>query len=484
HVDANLRAAIAVSGQFNSLIVDEGRNLTLPVWVADFTPDEEVDFDQIVSRSFSQLELPEEPGWGLFAPAGNFMQLQVRLTDTLGRLGRVEFRDPETWQLIASLWANAQRTEVSGTFSIPWDRRELVAEVLNDTGRVLARLAVDVGKFDTVVPVIVRGSFEPYRVDPEYCDHASAEAGDAYGQRGHPYAAPGRESRLSLTASSWTTIYTDFTNDRPAADHVPPSILHELVRKRCIANTVDYGRYKVGDGQAVTNLQREVQSACQEETSPALTWMTVPPYSEGCAKWRVYHYGHATAVLAIPYERNKRNRGLTAFLAAVAAAISGERKFLSILVAALANEWLQDLRNQQASGLKPGEVLPWGDVYVVETREGTPRFHRLLNLTQEWRVFVRVRYPDGSTAPAEGVVQALIDSPRTNPAPPSSAVPDTYVGRDGATIRLGKGWRWKLKVSAPGGEERLVDVPNPDPNPTVTLYIQVATPPSQPPGGE
>ncbi|NSW80314.1 MAG: hypothetical protein HPY54_14915, partial [Chthonomonadetes bacterium] len=34
HVDANLRAAIAVSGQFNSLIVDEGRNLTLPVWVA------------------------------------------------------------------------------------------------------------------------------------------------------------------------------------------------------------------------------------------------------------------------------------------------------------------------------------------------------------------------------------------------------------------------------------------------------------------
>ncbi|GIV16882.1 MAG: hypothetical protein KatS3mg022_2317 [Armatimonadota bacterium] len=54
HTDRSLAALIAVRGQFASLIVDEQRPLTLPVWAADFSPNEPVDFDQLLSRSFSE----------------------------------------------------------------------------------------------------------------------------------------------------------------------------------------------------------------------------------------------------------------------------------------------------------------------------------------------------------------------------------------------------------------------------------------------
>ncbi len=485
HVDTNLRAAIAVSTRFNSLIVDETRYLTLPVWAADFSPDEEVEFDQLIHRSFSQLELPEEPGWGLFTPAGDFMQLQVRLTDKKSRLGRVEFRDPQTWQLIASMWANPQRTEVSGTCFIPWDRREMVAEVLSDMGRVLARLAIDVGKFDMVIPVFVEGSFEPFCLQPMYCPHASPHPADSRGTLGHPYTPFGVKTAFGDSGESYSTAYVDFTNDNSGTLGIHP--LHPqwlLWRKKTIINTLLSGRlFRVADEKAAASLNKLWASALQEQADTAVSPIPAPPYSEGCARWRVHFCGRARGVIVIPYERNKRNPTLTAFLAEAWGKLAGQRQFFSTIVAAAANEWLRDVKNQQASGLKPGEVLPWGDVYVVET-EATPSFHRLLNLTQEWRVNIRFRYPDGSTAPAEGIVRALIDSPRTNPAPPSSAVPDTFVGKDGATIRLGKGWRWRLRVFAPGGEERLVDVPTPDPNPTITLYIQVDTSQSQPPGGK
>ncbi|NSW77747.1 MAG: hypothetical protein HPY54_01785 [Chthonomonadetes bacterium] len=483
HVDANLRAAIAVSGQFNSLIVDEGRNLTLPVWVADFTPDEEVDFDQIVSRSFSQLELPEEPGWGLFTPAGNFMQLQVRLTDTQGRLGRVEFRDPETWQLIASLWANAQRTEVSGTFSIPWDRRELVAEVLNDTGGVLARLAVDVGKFDTVVPVLIESPFEPFCLEPKGCAHFGIQPEDFYGTVGNPYHPPGVKISLESLGRSYSTVYLDFANDSSGTLSIyPPSSLWNLWRKRVIADTVNLSKFRVADPQSYAQLSQALSQARQQDDSRPVLPVEALPYSEGCARWRVNFTGHAKAVLAIPYERKKRDRTLDAFIAGLATYLATQKGFLSVLVAAAANNWLQSEANQQTSGLKPGEVIAWGDVYSVVVDSGKD-VARWANLTQEVRILVKVRYPDGSEAPATGTVSITRVEPDVQPAPPPGPVYEVAVPHEGVTVQVGKGWKYRFKLTA-GGDEHIYAIPMVGNPPTVTLYVQVATPPSQPPGGE
>ena len=482
HVDTNLRASIAVSAQFQSLIVDETRHLTLPVWAADFSPDEQVDFEQIVSRSFSELELPEEAGWGLFAPMGNYLEIQVRVTDSQGRLGRVEFRRWDTWQLVSSIWANVHRTEASGVFCIPSELRELVAEVLSETGGVLARIAVDVGKFDTVVPVLFGGSFEPFCLEPQGCPHFSIRPEDTYGTVGDPYTPPGVKTSVAVSRGSYTTVYSDFTNDSSGTLEVyPPPAAWNLWRRRVIANTVQWDKFKVADPQSMERLEQAVRAAAQEDLSRAVLPVQAVPYSQGCARWRIGFTGQATAVLAIPYERKKRQRTLEAFIAGLATYVASQRGFLSALVATAANRWLQSAENQQVSGLKPGDVLAWGDVYsvIVDSGKDVPRWE---NLTQEWTVYVKARYSDGSTAPAEGIVQALTDTPLTNPPPPPFAVPDTRVDKEnGAKIHLGKGWRWKLKVSSPGGEERLVDVPNP--NPTVTLYINLATPPSQPPGG-
>lgn len=488
HTDSSLAALIAVRGQFANLIVDEQRQLTMRVWAADFSPNEQVDFAQLLSRSFSELELPEEPGWGLFAPSRNYLEIQVRVTDQQGRLGRVEFRNAETWQLVSSIWANPYRTEAAGVFSIPADLREMVAEVLNDTGRVLARIAVDVGKFDTVVPVLVGGSFEPYYLEPVYCPHFGEQPGDVYGSAsGHPYNPPGAKTYVSSSAGrSGTTVYRDFTNDNSAvAEVLPPPAFWNLYRKKTIANTVNFGLFKVVDPQAMAELEQAIRTAAAEDESRPLTTVQALPYSEGCARWRVGFTGQATAVLAIPYERKKRQRTLEAFLNTIHTLLAPQRGFLSVLAANAANSWLQDLQNQQTSGLKPGEVVSWGDVYSVLT-DSVKDVPRVVNLTQEWTVHVKVRYPNGSGGwtiqDAQGDVEALHDAPLTSPSPPGFPSPGTvHVGTGGATIHLGKGWRWKLRLTAPGGEEKLVEVPSQ--NTVVTLYITLQTPPGQPPGG-
>lgn len=487
--DPSLAALIAVRGQFTSLIVDEQRQLTMRVWAADFSPNEQVDFNQLLSRSFSELELPEEPGWGLFAPSGNTLEIQVRVTDQQGRLGRVEFRNAETWQLVGSIWANSYRTEAAGVFSIPADLREMVAEVLNDTGRVLARIAVDVGKFDKVVATLVPGRFQPYHPKPVYCSHFSPHPSDIWGEPGEPRSAPGAITSLSGADASRTVAYIDFANDNVATCLVPsPEEVGVLKRKETIAYTVDWEKIKVADPQSLAQLEQMVRTAAAEDLSPAVPSVEVPPYSEGCVRWRVTFTGRAYAVLAIPYERGGRKRALDIVVAGAATVFAAQKNWLGLLLAGAANQWLQqNEKNQEKAGLKPGEVVQYGDVYslITYSEQDIPR---LQNLTQEWTVYVKVRYPDGRGGwviqDAEGEVQAVRDAPTTSPAPP--AFPPAgivHVGRNGATIHLGKGWRWKLRLTAPGGEEKLVEVPDPK-NTVVTLYITLQTPPGQPPGGE
>ena len=486
HTDSSLAALIAVRGQFTSLITDAQRQLTLRVWAADFSPNEPVDFDQLLSRSFSELELPEEPGWGLFTASGDYLEIQVRVTDRQGRLGRVEFRNAETWQLVGSIWANAYRTEASGVFSIPADLREMVAEVLNDTGRVLARIAVDVGKFDTVVPVLVGGTFEPYYLEPVYCAHFGEQPGDAGGsQSGDPYTPPGVKTRVgSGVGRSYSTVYQDFMNDNQSIVEVlPPPSFRNLYRKKTIANTVNFGRFRLADPQAMAQLVQAVSTAAAEDPSHPLSSVQALPYSEGCARWRVSFTGQATAVLAIPYERKKRQRALEAFLSTIHTLLAPQRGFLSVLAANAANQWLQDLQNQQASGLKPGEVVAWGDVYSV-LADSVKDVPRLRNLTQEWKVLIRARHPDGTESPISGTVIVEPVSPWTSPSPPGGpSYPSLQVPQEGATVRVGKGWRYRFTPTAPSGQEQVLRVPGEGNPPTVILYITLQAPPSQPPGG-
>ena len=483
NTDPNLAALIAVRGQFTSLLVDEQQALTLPVWAADFSPNEQVDFEQLVSRSFSQLELPEQPGWGLFEPAGQHLEIQVRVTDQQGRLGRVEFRDPDTWQLIASIWANAIRTEVSGVFSIPADRREMVAEVLNDVGRVLVRMAVDVGKFDTVVPVPVVGNFDPYRFEPVYCPHISPHPDDVFGQPGDPYCAPGHRSGVTVLGRSHTTLYKDFVNDARLAVPVdPPNEIANLFRKKTIYNSVfinqtegQVGPFKVGDPKSMAELVQTINNAAAQDSSCPVSSVQAAPYSESCAKWRLRFTGEATAVLAIPYERKKRQPTLSAFLSAINTLLAPRKEFLSVLVASAANVWLQDEQNAQASGLKPGEVVAIGDVYSVST-DSAQVVVRDQNLTQEWQVFVKARFPDGTEAPTAGTVTIERVEPDIQPSPPQGPVYyQILVPPEGRRFLLGKGWRYRFLVD--GTEQCRVAVPADGNPPTVTLY-KVIVPPS------
>lgn len=471
--DPNLAALIAVRGQFTSLIVDEQRPLTLRVWAADFSPDEQVDFDQLLSRSFSELELPEEAGWGLFAPSGNYLEIQVRVTDRRGRLGRVEFRNAETWRLVSSIWANSLRTEATGVFSVPADLREMVAEVLSDTGRVLARIAVDVGKFDEVVPLPISGVFEPYYLEPVYCAHFGKQPDDATGgAAGRPEEPPGATTYVSGNAGgSYTTVYCDFINDSQVVTEVlPPLAFWNLYRRATILNTVILGTFRLENPLAKAFLVRAVREAVTQDSSRPLSPVPVPPYSEGCVRWRVGFTGRVTAVLAIPYERKKRRGTLGDFHTAMYNLVSPQRGFLSEMVARAANKWLEDPRNQCASGVKPGEVIARGDIYLLEVEEMGKAVPRIQNVTQEWRVSVKARSPDGREVPVAGTVTVEPVQPLVQPAPPRG--PSYYqmtVPPEGRVFRLGKGWRYRFLLD--GMEQTQVDVPAEGDPPTVTLYM-------------
>ncbi len=141
-----------------------------------------------------------------------------------------------------------------------------------------------------------------------------------------------------------------------------------------------------------------------------------------------------------------------------------------------------DLREMVAEVLNDtGRVLARIAVDVGEFDAVVP----VVNTVQEWKVYVRVRYPNGSggwtVQDAEGDIEAVHDAPITSPSPPAFPSPGiVHVGKGGATIHLGKGWRWRLRLAAPGGEEKPVEVPAQ--NTVVTLYITLQTPPAEPPG--
>ncbi len=355
----------------------------------------------------------------------------------------------------------------------------MVAEVLNDTGRVLARIAVDVGKFDAVVPVLVGGNFEPYYLEPVYCSHFGEQPGDVGGSRsGNPYNPPGAKTYAGNgMGRSYSTAYHDFMNDSPVviSDVWPPDPFRGLYRKKTIANTVNFGRFRVADPQAMAQLVQAVSTAAAEDPSCPLSPAQALPYSEGCARWRVRFTGQATAVLAIPYERKKRQRTLEAFLSTIHTLLAPQRGFLSVLAANVANSWLQDLQNQQASGLKPGEVVAWGDVYSVLT-DGTVSMPRVVNTVQEWLVYVKARFPDGREEPTSGTVTIEPVQPLLQPAPPSApAYYQVIVPPEGKLFRLGKGWRYRFLLGST--EQFQANVPAEGTPPAVTLYVNVVTPP-------
>ncbi|MEJ5251372.1 MAG: hypothetical protein HPY54_09115 [Chthonomonadetes bacterium] len=343
----------------------------------------------------------------------------------------------------------------------------------------------EVDEFATVVPVLFPESFEPFCFEPLGCAHFTPEPEDSRGLTGNPYEFPSVKSQGVNTGKSYTTVYADFINDSPnPAEVYPPTPFRELWRKKTIVNTVNLRRLRVEDSRAWNQLLQSVQKLAQEDDSPGVLPVKAPPYSEGCVKWSVFFTGYATTVKVIPFKRKQSHRTLEAFLEAFASFLSPRKDFLSVLIAESAREWIKAHNEQQESDLEPLDIKAYGDICSVQTESYYADFVRLRNLTQEWRIYIRVKYPDGSTAPAEGTIDALRDTPLTDPAPPPplGPSPDLRVGKDGATVHLGKGWRWKLQVRLPGGEERLVEVPHPEP--TITLYIHAAAPPSQPSGGK
>jgi hypothetical protein len=166
--------------------------------------------------------------------------------------------------------------------------------------------------------------------------------------------------------------------------------------------------------------------------------------------------------------------------------IPPENNFLTTVLKKAAERWLAQQKKDEIGLQGSGDIIELGNIYILEVKKAdpTPWFPSLQNLTQEWKVLIRARYPDGTELPISGTVIVEPVSAWTQPAPPDGPrYPSLMVPKEGATVRLGKGWRYRF-LPTTGGQERVHKVPGEGNPPTVILYVNLSPPPPEPPAGE
>lgn len=494
--DANLHIYISVAGNYRSISLNQVRHWQSPADVAVFAPGEQPNIEDMAGRLVLQYQVPQEEGWAYLQYEEDTVTLSLHVTDAQNRLGHLVVRSWQSGQTLTQLSASSDRSRIEGTLEVDVEEDHLIAELRASTGALLATLLLDKGFPNVIIPFAITKSFEPYRPEQLACDgHTPVHYyGQVWGRKGDPEVAFDTKTPSSDTGAS--AAASTFTNDSASvAPWAPPRSFQKLRKRKVIygAEVLEIIN-RLKEVKAYENDIRAVRDAVQailnsQDLSYALPEAQLLPYSTGDAAWQAFFSGTATAVLAVPYERVKTKEPKWRLLVgALLEAIPPENNFLTTVLKKAAERWLAEQKKDEIGLQGSGDIIELGNIYILDVKKAdpTPWFPALQNLTQEWTVYVKVRYPNGNGGwtiqDAEGDVEAVHDAPLTSPSPPAFPSPGiVHVGTDGATIHLGKGWRWKLKLTAPGGEEKLVEVPAQ--NTVVTLYITLQTPPGQPPGG-
>ena len=310
--DTALAVSVRVKGRFTSLYNQQTRQLDLPTTICSFALDESPNEDNLDFYEIAFMPDIAEAGWGAFAPADETLVYHFAITDAKRRLNKLVVSELNTGRVIGALHADSGGASLTGRFKLPSAARNYLLRGTDKRGQTLFTLVTNNGKADTYIFFPLTGSFQPFRTQYHrgagFADHGSGPWGD-------PYSLNGVQSYLSIgnadgaIGSSLMEVFTTETNDRNSVWPLAPPEGSNLPRRQTLLDeiTPELSKYKPADRDEFTRLMKWRKELLREDATPVLSEITMPPYSENCARWEVYLIGTAATVLAVPNNRFKNH---------------------------------------------------------------------------------------------------------------------------------------------------------------------------------
>lgn len=477
--DRAIRVYVGIWDRFCSPYHQKTRYLQLTANVAAYHPVEQPRVDTLDERRILSLRVPDEGGWAYFHAEGDTLRLVFRVEDAHKRLGKLRVMAFEKGLMVGEIAASAGGARLTGSLRYDDQQQYYLAYLFSKRGNLLAKLLIDRGWWDAVVPLVISRYFVPYRPapqNPERLPNLGHFFGDD-GQWGQWSPPPRFLKERNDTTRSATLVMEDFVNDSQSAIGVYPRGYPALQRRMVLWDTASWVTPHVRERWLREFSLRELKTeplGISEEF--AIKGVQVPPYSQGYAYWYVTCWGEAKAILYLPEERRKPDWRLNDLVEGIHQHLAEERDFLAEASARIANRLLKEPEWQHRTGLRAGDVLPAGNRYVLYVDEPITGY-RAENQRQTFRLYVYARYPDGTQEPMEATAWIERDRALIEPAPPLSPLPHSVqVGKEGVEVALGKGWRYILHVD--GYPDAKITLHCPVEDREIRLFVHRDTKPS------
>lgn len=253
-----------------------------------------------------------------------------------------------------------------------------------------------------------------------------------------------------------------FTNDSPSQITVSPpkDYLDKEVPVRLGIDLRSLAPIVAPEQQELLNeLEKEQVAGTTLLTTP----VTVPPYSKGCVHWDLKAIQPTVkGIWAVPYRKYKKTQSWfeefvsKAVRILIPGIIGRAHPIKTSLALAAVEAWERAVApKKEVEGIVwyPQDAKKIGDFWVLRlalARQGP--MYPPQNITQDIKVQVVVVKPDGTKEAVDGSLSIERISAWTNPSPPMHPLPPSEVSvpKEGTTISLGKGWRWKLTAFSVG----------------------------------
>jgi hypothetical protein len=462
--DPSLAAYVGISGNFRSTNTGELRYLEMAADMAAYTHFEQPDPATMDSRLVTELTVPDEANWGLFDCADAILTLKVKVTDANNRLGSATVYEYSTGRLVGSIPASPEGGQILGMLQNDQAVRLYLIRLLSRDGTLLCTLLARPDGFDQVVWFQVGGGFQPYRPATIKCNgHPPGipPYGDDNlpGEVGNPKTADPTQPLLNVMGYAEGCCLASYANDSSQALNVyPPGIFTQLKKREVILDTVTrgMGQYKmsVESRQGLSNLITAVYN--MQDQASALNAQIGPPYSTGCPHWHVKLSGIATSVIAIPFKRKASANWLNVLLGGAVTLLTNEKKTLSSFLTGAFNQLLQVQANQQQTGLKPGDVIQFGDIYSLLAENAPIQIAHLQGITETVTFTLQ---PDIPPPSGSGSASLTGQGAWTTPAPPVPQSGANLLFSSGSnpawttTMQLPKGFKWSISgnIASPPG---------------------------------
>lgn len=485
--DRAIRVYVGVWDRFHSPYHNKTRYLQMTANVAAYHPVEQPKVDTFDERRILSLKVPEEGGWAYFHAEGDTLKLVFRVEDTRKRLGKLRLMVFGKRLMVGEIPASADGARLAGSLRYDDEQQYYLAHLFSKRGDLLAKLLIDRGWWDAVVPLVISRQFVPYRPAPQNPERVPELRYPDYffgddGQWGQLKPPPRFMEERYITPRTGTLVVRDYSNDTGLATGVYPIQYPPLRRRWVLIDTLSWTNPHMRDSQMREVLQMELKyEPAGTDEGDIIRPVEVPPYSQGYAYWYITCLGEAKAMLYLPEERRRWGWNLNNLVEGIHQHLAGERDFLAQASARIANRLLKQPKWQRETGLKSGDVLPAGNRYVLYFDEPTAGY-RADNLIQTFRLRVYAAYPDGNTEPMEAEVRMLHDRALVEPRPPFSPIPySVRVEKQGVEVSLGKGWTYELHVE--GYPEAKTTVYCPNESGEIHLFVHRSTKPSGAAGG-